>query len=177
MTWLDQADSRDRLLRERLVAFGLIVFVIAADQLTKYLVESSTARLPWSLNLLGCEASISLYRNSGAFLSMGSALGPWARVVLVAVVPAVVSIVALRYIFSSGPSRPLQRVCFSLVAAGAIGNLIDRLTRGGEVTDFLFVGCGPVRTGVFNVADMALTAAALVLIFDLAWYERRAARA
>jgi signal peptidase II len=52
-----------------------------------------------------------------------------------------------------------------LVAAGGISNLIDRLFYDGRVTDFLNVGIGSFRIGIFNVADMAILAGALLLIF------------
>jgi signal peptidase II len=47
-------------------------------------------------------------------------------------------------------------VAGSLIVAGGLGNLIDRITRGGRVSDFLNLGIGPVRTGVFNLADLVL---------------------
>jgi signal peptidase II len=51
-----------------------------------------------------------------------------------------------------------------MIGGGGIGNLIDRLTRGGRVTDFLFMELGPLHTGVFNVADMAITGGVIWLL-------------
>jgi signal peptidase II len=48
---------------------------------------------------------------------------------------------------------------FSL--AGGIGNLLGRLSNNGLVTDFINIGIGQLRTGVFNVADMAITFGAI----------------
>jgi signal peptidase II len=45
-----------------------------------------------------------------------------------------------------------------LIASGGVGNWIDRLTNDGRVTDFLNLGIGSLRTGIFNVADMVLMA-------------------
>lgn len=47
------------------------------------------------------------------------------------------------------------------VLSGGVGNLIDRVCNNGLVTDFINVGVGPIRTGVFNVADMAITFGAI----------------
>jgi len=44
-----------------------------------------------------------------------------------------------------------------------MGNLIDRVWNNGLVTDFINVGIGPVRTGVFNVADLAVTFGAIAV--------------
>jgi signal peptidase II len=53
-----------------------------------------------------------------------------------------------------------------LVAGGGISNLIDRLFYDGRVTDFLNIGIGSFRTGIFNLADMAILAGALLLILS-----------
>ncbi len=55
--------------------------------------------------------------------------------------------------------------CFTLILSGGIGNLIDRVTNSGLVTDFINLGVGPVRTGVFNVADIAITCGGGVMIY------------
>jgi signal peptidase II len=46
----------------------------------------------------------------------------------------------------------------SLILGGGISNLIDRLVRDHRVIDFMIVGFGWLKTGVFNVADVAITA-------------------
>jgi signal peptidase II len=52
-----------------------------------------------------------------------------------------------------------------LLAAGGIGNLIDRILRDGAVIDFMNLGIGPVRTGIFNVADVQIMAAVAIFVF------------
>ncbi len=53
-------------------------------------------------------------------------------------------------------------------AAGGLGNWIDRLTGDGHVTDFLKVGPGPIRTGIFNVADMTLVVGVVIFLMATA---------
>jgi signal peptidase II len=60
-----------------------------------------------------------------------------------------------------GRLRAATAIGLTLFVAGGLSNWIDRAT-AGRVVDFLNVGIGPVRTGVFNVADMAIMAGALV---------------
>ena len=43
-----------------------------------------------------------------------------------------------------------------LFLAGGISNFYDRATNNGAVVDFLNIGIGSVRTGIFNIADVAL---------------------
>jgi signal peptidase II len=55
---------------------------------------------------------------------------------------------------------------FALLLSGGVGNLIDRLMYDGYVIDFINIGIGPLRTGIFNVADIAVTAGVLILLVD-----------
>ena len=53
----------------------------------------------------------------------------------------------------------------ALVISGGIGNLIDRVTRG-YVIDFIFMGIGPLHTGVFNIADIAITSGLIMMLYE-----------
>jgi signal peptidase II len=53
----------------------------------------------------------------------------------------------------------------ALFVGGGASNLFDRLARG-SVVDFMNVGFGPVRTGIFNVADMAILLGAVLVVID-----------
>ena len=48
------------------------------------------------------------------------------------------------------------------------GNLLDRFFNGGAVVDFVSIGFGGLRTGIFNVADLAITCGALWLLVHTA---------
>ena len=57
----------------------------------------------------------------------------------------------------------LSFIALSFVLAGGIGNVIDRLFHDGRVIDFLNLGLGSLRTGIFNVADVAITGGVILL--------------
>jgi signal peptidase II len=69
-------------------------------------------------------------------------------------------------------------VALSLMAGGAIGNLIDRIAFG-KVTDFVLWKYNDFRWPVFNIADIALSVAVgLFLIVALRdWRAQRQAEA
>lgn len=68
----------------------------------------------------------------------------------------------------------MQTVALTLIAGGGISNFIDRLLNDGRVVDFMHMGFGDLRTGIFNVADVfIMSGLALMLIFG----EWRAAEA
>jgi signal peptidase II len=102
--------------------------------------------------------------NPGAFLSLGASLSKPART---AIFQGGVGLVVLGLIaaalFKRGLSRP-QVVALTLLGASGLGNLIDRLLHDGSVTDFLNLGIGQVRTGIFNVADIAGVLGVVVLL-------------
>ena len=57
-------------------------------------------------------------------------------------------------------------VAFILVFSGGIGNLADRVLFDRHVTDFINIGIGNLRTGIFNVADIYVTTGVLMLCFN-----------
>jgi signal peptidase II len=102
--------------------------------------------------------------NPGAFLGAGSRLPPSARFALLVVINGVfLALIAALVVFKR-PAGRWQHLAVVLLLAGGIGNLIDRLFHNGLVIDFLNVGIGPVRTGIFNVADMAIMAGFGILL-------------
>jgi signal peptidase II len=75
----------------------------------------------------------------------------------------------------AAPNDWLRLLAVNLVAAGALGNLIDRLRWDGGVVDFI----GPINLGfmhwpIFNIADMAITTGAVMLAISL-WREEAGA--
>ncbi len=109
---------------------------------------------------------MTLTTNPGAFLGLGQSLPAWAKTLLF---QGAVSLVVLGLfciaVFVRGLGR-WQIIALALLAAGGLGNLIDRVLHDGLVTDFLDLGIGSLRTGIFNIAD--LVEACGVALFFLA---------
>ena len=142
-----------------LAAAGTIV----VDRVTKHLATATLAGTP-ARSFLGDTLRLDYARNPGAFLGLGADWPPEWRAALftgaafigLAVVAALVR--RLRH-------SPAALLGLALFAGGTVSNLVDRVV-DGSVVDFLNVGVGPLRTGIFNVADVAILAgAALVLPF------------
>src|SRR5579864_6194467 len=107
---------------------------------------------------------LQLTENPGSFLSLGASLPEQLRFTLFT---AAVTVVLIGLVCAALFARRLSTARFialALVAGGGLSNLIDRLLYDGRVTDFLNVGIGTVRTGIFNPADMAIMAGVLLLI-------------
>jgi len=140
----------------------LIAAVIALDQWTKALVR---AHLPSPRFYFDGLLTLVFTQNEGAFLSLGANLSPAIRTAIFTVVVGIAVAVALSMLVMRRVSG-LDAVAVALIAAGGIGNLIDRLMFHGRVTDFIYLAAGPVHTGVFNVADMAITGGVVWLVLS-----------
>lgn len=140
----------------RLALFSIVTtLVVALDQLTKTVARAYLAPRP-SISLLGNVVRLTHSENVGAFLGLGAALPPAARTLILGVFAALLLVAVTAYLFAAPGLAQLDVVAASLLVAGGMGNLIDRALRGGRVTDFISVGIGPLRTGIFNVADVAI---------------------
>ena len=105
--------------------------------------------------------------NTGAALSMGEGLSKPVSFWLLSIIP--LACLVLLFIYSIRKIRELSNLkllAFSLIFAGGLGNIIDRLLYDRHVSDFLNVGIGDFRTGIFNFADMCVTAGVIVLLFS-----------
>lgn len=148
--------------RRRLALLAAVAaVVIVLDQWTKILVRRHVAapRVYASglLTLLHTE-------NTGAFLSLGATLPDLARTVIFGGFVAVILVIFTIAVLRGSISGAGDTVAAAAIIAGGVGNLIDRLLRSGRVTDFLYLEAGPLHTGVFNVADMAITCGVIWLL-------------
>ena len=144
--------------------------VIAADQLSKSLVES--ALRVGEQRTLTANFSIVLAYNSGAAFSFLADASGWQRYLFTAL--ALAASALMIWLLRRGGDR-IYSLALSLILGGALGNLWDRLTLG-KVVDFLLVhDYLPFGGGLaarfdpfpaFNVADSALTVGVALLILD-----------
>jgi signal peptidase II len=144
------------------LAVLIMLLCVVCDQITKSVARAKLSQHPPLLFLNGF-IRVHYTENPGAFLGLG-ANWPWpVRFLLLTVFAGLGLALAIGYLIRA-PLDPWGVVGLSLLAGGGIGNLIDRLQHEGRVTDFVRLGKGVLRTGVFNVADVAIMAGALLLM-------------
>jgi signal peptidase II len=143
-----------------LLAALVVVALVGCDQATKAIARQELASSP-PISLLGGAVRFQYAENPGAFLSLGAGLSPRWRFVLGVVVSGGALAALAVFILRSASLTTMQRIGLGLVVAGGLGNLVDRLANDGLVVDFVSLGVGSLRTGIFNVADMAITAGVL----------------
>jgi signal peptidase II len=149
-----------RPLRSGLLALALATCV-GCDQAAKALAREALAFSP-PLALLGGAVRLQYAENPGAFLSLGASLPAEARFLLGTVFVGATLAALLIFTLRAAGLSPGQRTGFALILSGGVGNLIDRVMNDGQVIDFVVLRLGPFHTGIFNVADVAITAGVLI---------------
>jgi signal peptidase II len=146
----------------KLVLLALVTTTIGCDQVSKHLATAHLMGGP-TRSYFGDSLRLQYAQNTGGFLSLGAKLPPGVRTALFSVGTALLLGACVVVILRIRRPTPLT-LGLTLVVAGGVSNLWDRLTHGA-VTDFLNLGLGPLRTGIFNIADMAImTGITLVLL-------------
>lgn len=146
--------------------------VLTFDQATKLYV-AKTMELYSSISVIRNFFTITYIRNKGAAFSF-LAGSDYRRPILTLV--SLVAIIAIIIFFRKlRPDQKFTAFCLSLIFAGAVGNLIDRI-RLGEVIDFLSVHWHELYWPAFNIADSAICVGVVLLAIDMYFEEKRQKR-
>ena len=152
--------------RTALVWLWLVVLVIGLDLITKYLVNTS---LPYGIAHPQLPIfDLTLLYNKGAAFSFLSGAGGWQRWFF-AVIAIAVSSALLVWMAKTPYQQRWLGAALALVLAGALGNLYDRMVHG-YVIDFLSFHYSGWYFPAFNIADIAITIGAGMLIIDMIWF-------
>jgi signal peptidase II len=140
------------------------VLFIGCDQVTKHLAKQHLMfREP--ITYLHKTIILEYVENTGAALSLGDNLSKPVSFWLLSIGPLVCLLALFIYVMRKiHEFNRLKLFSFSLILAGGLGNIIDRLAHDRHVTDFMNVGINNFRTGIFNVADMCVTAGVIGLL-------------
>jgi signal peptidase II len=148
------------------IALATALPLVALDVATKeWVVRALQPLVPHPV--LGDVLRLTLaYNRHGA---MGLTLGSWSRALFGTLALLALGVLGVM-LKRTMPADRLRAGAIGLLAAGAAGNLWDRLRGSQGVVDFIDVGVGRFRFWTFNVADAALTVGVLVLAYVL-WRE------
>lgn len=143
---------------------GYVIILIALDQLSKYLTISYLKPID-SVVILDGIISLTYAENTGAAFSMlEGKIGFFAIVTFLAL--------GLMFYFykTNTVKHIIGKISLVLVSAGAIGNLIDRISYGYVVDMFEFTF---FKFAIFNVADIFITVGgAFLMIYMILFYDK-----
>ena len=150
--------SKEALYKLRYLT--LIIFLVILDLISKnyalnnFLIgQSYTTFLPF-IDLL-------LIYNSGIAFGIFDGYGDLASNILL-----IITIFILIYLIRllSNETFQIAKLALSLIIAGALGNIVDRIV-DGKVTDFLHLEIGNFSFFIFNLADAFITVGAILIIY------------
>jgi signal peptidase II len=159
------------LLQGVFVKRNIIIFIlgaavlIALDQITKaaissrFLMHESYAVVNGLFNLV-------YVMNPGAAFGFLAGASVTFRYIFFSGVTFIAILLIIYYLVKSKPGSIVTVLSLTLIFAGAVGNLIDRI-RFGAVVDFLDVYIGTWHWPAFNVADSAITGGAILMIWEM----------
>ena len=148
-------------ISKKAVVWILALTTVGCDRVTKHLASAWLANTP-AQSFVMDTVRFEYAENTGAFLSLGSGLSDSLRFSIfsfgVGAALLLLLFIAVRQRWSGLPLAGA-----TLVLAGGASNLVDRLIHG-SVIDFVSIGVAGVRTGIFNVADVAIMIGGLLIV-------------
>ena len=149
-----------------LIVVSIVTLIL--DQATKLYI-AQTLSLHTMITVIENFFTITYLRNKGAAFGM-LASSPWRLpfFILVSLIAVVVIAMVIRKLRDD---QKLAAYSLSLIFAGALGNLVDRISYG-EVIDFIYVHWYEHYWPAFNVADSAICVGVFLLALDMIREER-----
>ena len=163
-------------MRKGTILLTIVLTCVGCDQATKYTAKHFLEGQR-SHSYLGDMFRLGYAENSGAFLSLGSNLPDAVRTLIFTGLAGVFLVFFAVYLLRNQTINRPAMIAGSLIVAGGIGNLIDRVVNNGAVIDFLNVGIGSLRTGIFNIADMSIMAGIFLFLYATHKAEQEAKKA
>ncbi len=143
----------------------VVVMLMGLDQVTKALIDRNIT-VQGSREVIPGFFNLTHVRNRGAIFGFFSDSDSRILYVFLTLVSVAALGLVIYYFFKTPLSEKLMKISLSLILAGALGNLIDRVFRG-HVIDFLDFYVKDWHWPSFNVADSCITVGACLLIFIL----------
>ncbi len=144
--------------------------LISWDRATKVLAKehlANKAPVSYFHNTIRLE----YVENTGAAMNLGDGLPKTASLWLLSIIPLALLSVLFAYAISRSKELSSSKMfAIALIFSGGIGNIIDRLLYDRHVADFMNVGINNFRTGIFNLADVCVTAG--VIMFAVLHYKK-----
>jgi signal peptidase II len=148
-------------MHHRQMSLAITLAILAADFLTKRWVLADIDLFRRGIPLIDGLLRFTYVRNPGAaFGIFEGARWPFVTV-------SVLAVIGLSYLLWRHRLSGRRTVAYSMILAGAAGNLIDRLFYDGLVVDFIEMGWRGHLFPVYNVADMGVSLGATLLILDM----------
>lgn len=142
-----------------------ILLNIGCDQVSKNIARN-TIEYHETISVIDNFLTLTKVENTGAFLSLGTNMPVFIKLLALNVLPILVMLWGLYFVIVKTNISRFLAVGLCFVIGGGAGNLYDRV-RFGSVTDFLHMNFGIFQTGIFNMADVSIMVGMGFILVDL----------
>ncbi len=147
------------------VTICIIISTIYSDQYSKSLAKEMLAGREASSFFSGAVV-FSYVENNAGFLQIFEIFPESLRFLILYIGVGFILLICLYYLFIF-QMKPVPRITLAFITGGGISNLLDRLTNNGGVIDFIQISIGPLKTGIFNLADFYILMGSFIFGFFL----------
>jgi signal peptidase II len=138
-----------------IIVIMILCCCVGCDRITKEMAKQTLQHAPPMSYFHDC-FRLQYTENQGAFLSLGVNWSDHLWFWILVILPGIILCGTLLFILISHKIHPYHILTLSLIIGGGIGNLFDRIVHHRKVIDFMNIGIGSLRTGIFNVADVLI---------------------
>ncbi len=139
---------------------------VGCDQAVKSIAKRRLASSS-PISLMGDTVVLHYAENQGSFLGLGARLPETTRFWVFIVLAGLMIVGMLGFVLTAHELNGAGVTGAALIIGGGFSNLLDRIYHNGAVVDFVNIGIGNVRTGIFNLADVAIMAGIGLLLLAL----------
>ncbi len=140
-----------------IIALVTAALIVGADQISKFLVSANFTTDMAPIPVLGGLFNFHYTENGGAAWSILEG-NTWFLIAITILIMIVCIFMLIKKTYDS----KIMFWALSLVLAGGVGNLIDRIARGGMVVDFIEFGF--IDFPIFNIADISVCVGAGLIV-------------
>ncbi|MBX5482680.1 MAG: signal peptidase II [Myxococcaceae bacterium] len=154
-----------RRLHRLLLAAAVLSLCVGCDRLTKDIAVEHLKSVP-TRSFLADVFRLTYAENPGAFLGLGGRMHGTAQFWVLTVGVGVLLLAMLVLLFVSPKLNAVATAGLAMLVGGGLSNWVDRVVNDGRVVDFMNLGIGSLRSGIFNVADLAIMGGAALLVLS-----------
>ncbi|WP_231563340.1 signal peptidase II [Salegentibacter sp. Hel_I_6] len=154
-----------------IIGLVLIISNISCDQITKKEVRENINPNE-KIEVIGDNIILTKVENTGAALGFGSGFHPYIKLFIFQFLPVLVLLCLCYYLYKREDVSKLNFIAITFFVGGGIGNILDRILYN-SVTDFMYLKLGLLHTGIFNMADVSVTFAAILFLISSFTSERK----
>ncbi len=150
--------------KQWVIILATLFFTIYSDQFTKSMAKFYLE----DQDVISSSSSIIVFsyvENSAGFLGILKGLPAYLQFFLLNICVSLILLYSLYYLFFWKSRTVFHTLALAVLTGGGISNLIDRIIHDGRVIDFLQLGVGSLKTGIFNLADIYILTGSFFLGF------------